>query len=114
MNEYKTVPFSEVAVNQPFEDAANDAITNNPWIKYSETTFNTKMNEGDGDKYEYQHGRFPVGCLVRTADCDELDFDTWWQREGLPKVADRYNSIPETRELCHTAWENGAFKAKAN
>ncbi len=51
------------------------------------------------------------GSLVRIADCEpELDFDTWWEREGRMKLS---LSTVAMRELCRTAWENGAFKAKA-
>ena len=94
-NEYKTIPFADVKIGQEFEDVEDEefdgVMTLEPYIKRA-----------------YTCATFRKGCLVRTADCDELDFDTWWEREHS-------NEIWGTtlKEIARTAWENGAYKAKA-
>ena len=67
-NEYKTIPFSEVAVNQPFEDAGtNDYLSTNPWIKVSDHKY-----KDDRSEWELGCFDFTKGCLVRTADCEPV------------------------------------------
>lgn len=76
-DEYKVIPFAEVKVGQEFEDADNLSIfTDSPWIKISETSYSV-MNKVMWDSKTHPK----VNCLVRIADCDELEGCTWTYKE---------------------------------
>jgi len=44
-----------------------------------------------------------------TPPSPELDFDTWWEKEGEIKWIEE---PIEAKELCRIAWENGEYCAK--
>ena len=107
---YKVVPFSEVAVGQEFEDARYTLKVNaNYWVKLSEHEMKFK---GSSTVFDDGLTHFKRGCRLRIADCAPDDFDTWWNREApeLQAIMNNEHAMM-IRELCRTAWDNGAFKA---
>ena len=108
-NEYKVITFSELKVGQKFENSRMfDIITTEPWVKLGDEVYG--YTDRLGKEWRYDKA-FKDPCLVRVADCEPvLDFDTWWDAEGLSKLLHN-TSQDGVRELCRTAWENGAYKA---
>jgi hypothetical protein len=64
-NELRIIPFSEVAVGQEFESWFRTEISGDPWVKRSDTSYESLriIHNGGVDC-------FRKGCLVRVADCD--------------------------------------------
>ena len=81
--EYKTIPFADVKIGQEFEDSRYAKTLNHlPWIKKKHDAYGTDCS---AKPIQLKEGRFPQGCLVRTADCEELDFDTWQPIDTAPE-----------------------------
>ena len=100
-NKYKTIPFSEVKIGQEFEMLMDDSkMTDEPWVKTSELTFNTEVNP-----YQRTSVQPSTPCLVRTANCEELDFDTWWEDQANNSL-----ELRTPKQLMRAAWN--AAKAK--
>jgi hypothetical protein len=96
-----------------FSDNTDHIFDDQPWVKLSQDTYQLT---GEGTHHVFSCPSFRDGCRVRIADCKpELDFDTWWEREGSAGYRSHaYNESPSIKELCRTAWENGADKANSN
>jgi len=102
-NEYKTIPFAEVKIGQEFEDRTiNPKFTSFHWVKLTETSYREV-----GHHYIMSRPVFPKGCLVRTADCEELDFATWFKESP---EGQQLSHIDCAEEAARAGWD--AAKAK--
>lgn len=95
MNEYKIIPWEEVAINQEFEDAEHhEAFNTNSFTKISESTFKAHQSS-----HIYIDFDFPEGCLVRIADCEP----------ELPNAEDRIKELE--RKLNPRLWTEAEHQA---
>ena len=88
---YKVIPFAEVRVGQEFEHGKEVTFLSSPWIKVSDTHMSLESERRNTELWiEHNTILDGEGSLVRIADCKpELDFDTWFTKEGAPMIWER-------------------------